>query len=350
MSGKVKILSLLALMLMALAMPSCMHRPLEDPYSAHYIRIYIDEHIKNVTYGFYDDTRDKPVHIRPTVLRVVLADPISGRIMSERYLQSTGEDEKGYYIDGYIAANPGNYNLMVYSFGAEKTKLRNEQNYITMQAYTNPVSENFYQYFPLTQSKTDSKSIRQCPEHLYLATCEPIKINEKLYVDTLYNAEGKHFTAKTIALSYYLQVKIKGFEYVSTAVSLMSGMAGSKTMHNRAMNEADPVSIFFNLKYTEVENSRDGNTKTAVLYTTFNTFGKLPKENNIYTLNFEFTRSDGSTQIESIDITSMFDEPLVKYEQWILLEKEIEITPTESTGGLTPGVDGWGDVWSDIEL
>ena len=145
-------------------------------------------------------------------------------------------------------------------------------------------------------------------------------------------------------------MKIKGFEYVSTAVSLMSGMAGSKTMHNRAMNEADPVNIFFNLKYTEVENSRDGNSKTAVLYTTFNTFGKLPKENNIYTLNFEFTRSDGSTQTESIDITSMFDEPLVKYEQWILLEKEIEITPTESTGGLKPGVDGWGDVWSDIEL
>lgn len=350
MKWKFNILSLITVLLISIALPSCIHRPLEDPYNGHYIRIYIDEQIKNVTYGFYDETRKKPEHKRPTILRVALADPISGKVMSERYLQSHGEDERGYYIDGYIAAEAGNYNLMVYNFGTEKTKIRKESKYFDAQAYTNPVTENYYQYFPMMQAEIDNNTIRYCPDHLYLVSNEPLKINKQLGIDTLYNTEGDYFTAKTVVLSYYLQVKIKGFEYVSTAVSLMSGMAGSTTLCNREMNESDPASIFFDLDYTEVGRTKDNTTKTAVLYTTFNTFGKLPKENNIYTINFEFTRTDGSSQVESIDITSMFDEPLVKYEQWILLEKEIVITPTQTTGGMTPGVDKWGDVFGDIQL
>ena len=351
MRKELNILPLISMLLMSIVMPSCIHRPLEDPYNGHYIRIYIDEQIKNVTYGFYDESREKPVHIRPAVLRVVLADPISDRIIAERYLQTSGEDERGYYIDGYISAEAGNYNLMVYNFGTEKTKIRNENSFFNMKAYTSPVSENYHQYFPMMQEQIESQAIRYCPDHLYLVTSQPLRIGKHLGVDTLYNADGDHFTAKTVVLSYYLQVKIKGFEYVSTAVSLMSGMAGTTTLSSREMDEKDPVSIFFDMNYAEVGRTKDGTSKTAVLYTTFNTFGKLPKENNIYTINFEFTRTDGSSQVESIDITSMFDEPLVKNEQWILLEKEIEITPTVgSTGGMSPGVDEWGDVWSDIQL
>ncbi|MBO7317872.1 MAG: hypothetical protein J6U43_04030, partial [Bacteroidales bacterium] len=52
--------TLLSLLFFVITMTSCEHRPLEDPYNAHYVRIYIDENIKNVTYGFYDDTRKKP--------------------------------------------------------------------------------------------------------------------------------------------------------------------------------------------------------------------------------------------------------------------------------------------------
>ena len=71
----------------------------------------------------------------------------------------------------------------------------------------------------------------------------------------------------------------------------------------------------------------------------------------MYTLNFEFTRSDGTTQIETLDITSMFSYPIVINEQWILLEKEIDIIPPiGGGGGMTPGVDEWGDIWSDIQL
>ena len=34
---------------------SCEHRELSDPNTGHYLRVYLDEEIKNVTCGFYDE-------------------------------------------------------------------------------------------------------------------------------------------------------------------------------------------------------------------------------------------------------------------------------------------------------
>lgn len=351
MRVSVKILFLtIALMVISLFF-SCEHRPLEDPHNGHYVRVYIKEDIKNVTYGFYDESREKPTYVRPRVLRVALTDPKTDELVTERYLQTFGEDERGYYIDGYIAAAEGSYNLMIYNFGSGRTKIRNEYNFYDMQAYTSPIAESYYQYFPMMQEEIDKKAIRYCPDHLFVVTSEPIKIENNLTVDTLYTADGDYFEAESVVKSYYLQVRINGFEYVTSAVSLLSGMAGSTTLSTREMNESDVVSVFFDMDYAEVSRIKSGSSKTAILYTTFNTFGKLPNKESIYTMNFEFTRTDGTSQLEVIDITSMFDEPLVKNEQWILIEKEIEITPAEgSTGGLKPGVEGWDDIICDIPL
>ena len=71
----------------------------------------------------------------------------------------------------------------------------------------------------------------------------------------------------------------------------------------------------------------------------------------LYLISFEFSLSDGSTQVEKIDITDMFDTPEVKDKQWILLEHEIEIKPPAGdgqSGGLSPGVEGWEDIKSEI--
>ena len=343
--------NILACLLVACILTACEHRPLEDPYNAHYVRVYIDEEIKNVTCGFYNDSLKRPEYYRPRVLRVVLADHITHRIVSERYLQTNGEDERGYYVDGYVVAGEGEYDMMIYNFGTERTKIRNENDYDNIKAYTSPISSAFYPYISSLQGEIDKKAIRYCPDHLFLTTCESVKIENKLHVDTLFNAQGDYFTAQSAVKSYYLQVKIKGFEHVTTAVSLLSGMAGTLSLSNRELDTSDAVNVFFDMDYTEVTRVRDASTKSAVLYATFNTFGKLPDENNIYTMSFEFTRSDGTMQVEKIDITSMFDDPVVVENQWILIEKEIEIEPGENQGGgLSPGVEEWGDEWADIQL
>ena len=348
--GRIKWMLFAFLVLLA----SCEHRELSDPNTGHYLRIYLDEEIKNVTCGFYDESLERPEYNRPYVMRVVLAEPETGRIVTERYFQHQGEDERGYYIEGYIGAEPGKYNLLAYNFGSAVTLIRNEQDYYRMQAYTNSISEYYLQYLPTSRQEIGDANIAYEPEHLFHEMGEPIIIPHTSEVDTLKNALGDWFTAHSMVKSYYLQVRVKGIEWVTTAVSLLSGMARAKLIHGHdLMVTENPVNLFFTMNYTGKEVARDGSGNTATLYTTFSTFGKLPDVSTVYTLNFEFMKPDGSSQVEKLDITPMFDTPLVKEKQWILLDHEIVITPPEGvigSGGLTPGVDKWEDIEADVQM
>ena len=63
---------------------ACEHRELSDPNTGHYLRIYVDENIKNVTCGFYDESLTHPEYKRPRVMRVVLAAVITSMDTSVR--------------------------------------------------------------------------------------------------------------------------------------------------------------------------------------------------------------------------------------------------------------------------
>ena len=171
----------------------------------------------------------------------------------------------------------------------------------------------------------------------------------KTYIRTT----SRWFTAHSVVKSYYLQVRIKGVEWVLSAASMLSGMAGSTWLHgHEKMVETDPVNLFFTLDYTGKQAARDGTGSTAVLYATFSTFGKLPDIPSTLTLNFEFRKKDGNSQVEKIDLTPEFGKPLALNEQWILLDHEIVITPPEggTTGGMTPGVEGWEDIEAVVPM
>ena len=93
------------LALTTLFVVSCERRPLLEISNTHYLRVYIDEEIKNVTCDYYNPYYKQPVYKAPDVMRVVLADPISGNVKAERYLRNKGKDEKGTYegkTDNYI--------------------------------------------------------------------------------------------------------------------------------------------------------------------------------------------------------------------------------------------------------
>lgn len=44
----------------ALLTVRCERRPLVDAGNTHYVRVYLDEELKNVTTGFYDPTLENP--------------------------------------------------------------------------------------------------------------------------------------------------------------------------------------------------------------------------------------------------------------------------------------------------
>lgn len=343
---------LLGCLFLAMTFAACEHRPLEEMSHAHYVRIYIDDQIQNVTYGFYDESRLKPTYHRPRVLRVALFDPGTDRVVAERYLQESGEDERGYYLEGYITAAPGDYRLMVYNFGTESSLIRNEHAYHQAEAYTNEIASHYYAYLPSVRADGSKGDIVYEPDHLFLVAQDDIRIAPNNRLDTLRTAAGDYFTASTCVESYYIQVGIRGIEYVSTAASLLTGLAASTTLHNRAMQTESPVQIFFEMHTAgrEGQEKRQADGGTAFIYTTFNTFGKLPEEVTEYTVTFDFVTSDGRTQTETIDITPMFDTPQVIDHKWIIIDKEIVIDPPpkQEGGGLSPEVDKWEDINTDL--
>ena len=319
---------------------SCSHRELTDMNERRYIRVYLDEAIRNVSFGFYDENRTKPAYRSPEVIRAVFCHPEDGSIVSETYLQNKGVDERGAYIDGYVALKPGDYHLLMYNFDTESVHVRDEYNFYNMMVYTNPVSANM--------SKMKGKVVYE-PDHFFREECELVHVD--FLTDTLRTAENTFFEATTCVKSYYIQINVKGAEYVSSAVAFLSGMAGSVRLCDGQKNEEDPVSVSFTLN-PEREKMVRGEVIEA--YTTFNTFGKLEGQENYLTVTFEFYTRDGRTVTEEVRITDLFKTELVRVNQWIILDKTIVIDPPsdgdQGDGGIDPDVEEWVNVRGDIYL
>lgn len=334
-------------------MLSCEHRPLEDPLNIRYLRVYLDEDIKNVTCGFYNENYDRPVYSRPRAMRVVLADPNTGMAVAQRYIQEQGSDEHGYYIHGHMNVAPGTYNMIVYSYGTAYTKIRDDNDYYAMTAYTGVESEYYHQYMPSMSQALEGEQIRQQPDHLFHQVIEGITVGNSTTVDTLRYEDGSYYRAHSMVKSYYIQLKVKGIEWATSAISVLNGMAGSSLLHrHNGLVESDETNVLFSLKLADRRRNADDGSSSAVLYTTFHTFGKLPDQQNMLAVSFEFMKRDGTSQVEEIDITDMFATPMVRDNQWILIEQELELHPPMdgSSGGMTPGVDDWDDIESGIIL
>ena len=346
------------LTLCILVLSSCERRPLVDLSNTHYVRVYIDENIPNVTYGFYNETYNRPHYESPDVLRITLADPETGFTKAERFLRNTGVDENGLYYDGYIIADPGEYMLTAYNFDTESTIIDGMNNHWNMKAYTNEIASHLKTKIPSRSTKspeTESESIVYDPDHLFATHCGRVVIPYSENLDTLRTPEGTHFRASSIVKSYYLQVRVKGIKYASSSVGLLTGMAGSAWVKDSKMDEEHNVTVYFEMM--PGENPSAGITRTdddtALIYTTFGTFGKLPSEDNELEITFDFLTVYGKPYSETIDITGVFSTPEAKEHQWLLLDHVIAIPePPPGTGsgsgGFQPSVDKWSDVESDI--
>lgn len=332
-----------------LLLTSCERRPLVDLFNTHYVRVYVDEELLNVTTGFYNQDHKKPEYSSPSVIRVVLADPQTGRICSERYLRNRMEDERGVYYDGYIIADPGRYNLLAYNFDTESTVIRGSNFLYEAEAFTNEIASHLYTKIPSrVKSSVPNERIVYDPNHLFVADCGDVVIDYVDHLDTLKTPEGDFFMAESIVKSYYIQIRVKGVRNISSSVSLLNGMSGSAMLHGKDMNEDDPVTIYF-----EMQMSDRAEEDEAVIYSTFNTFGKLPHVKNDLEITFDFLTTYGSHYSERMDITNKFDEEDAILRQWLIIDRTIVIPdmppPTPgSGGGFMPEVGPWEDIETDI--
>jgi hypothetical protein len=221
-----------------------------------------------------------------------------------------------------------------------------------MSAYTNALSESEANRF-FSSRGDDATNICRQPDHLFVAKVEEINIDKPIYYeapDTIKNNTGTYPVAETIVKTYYLQFNIKGVEHVRSAVALISGMAGSKNMHSNEMVKDDVASIYFNLN-----NGKDKartSDDIAVAYASFNTFGNLPHTEGYLDVTFELKTIYNTVQTETFRITDIFETEMAKENQWIIIDKVIEIIPPEGsdTGGMSPGVTDWEQIEGSITI
>ncbi len=338
----------------------CERRDIVELNNTHYVRVYINEELKNVTCGFYDQNNKKPDYDSPDVLRLFLADPQTGELKAERFLRNRGTDSKGTYYEGYIIAEPGNYTLLAYNYDTESTVIANSNNHIDAKATTNEIAAHLRTKIP---SRTyfnsgpdgkafESEKIVYDPDHLFCANCGEVVVPHSFFVDTLRTPEGNHFYAESIVKSYYLQVRVKGLKYTTSSVGLLTGMSGSSWCNGSGMDEQDNVTLYFELLK---DNSEPGVSKSqesdvATIYTTLSTFGRLPKSTNELKITFDFLTIYGEPYSETLDISNLFFTPEGMEKQWLLVDHTIVIPDPPKYGGdgFKPIVDEWEDIESDI--
>ena len=120
--------------LLGFAAAGCDFRPLADMNNVSCVRVYVDEHILNVTEGFYNPDFQHPAYVRPDIFRVALYDAGSGDLVTERYLRHQGDDERGHYYDGYLIVDPGTYHFSAWNFGTETTIVGKEKQFFDADA------------------------------------------------------------------------------------------------------------------------------------------------------------------------------------------------------------------------
>ena len=180
----------------------CEHRPLEmREYEENiFVRVYYDENIRNVSFGFYDESKKKPEYSSPKMMRVAFFDNVSDKLVSERYLYDCGRDERGYYIQGKMNLPNGKYNMLAYNFDTNEIETRNNYSYRTISAYTNALSESEANRF-FSSRGDDATNICRQPDHLFVAKVEDVEIGKPIYYeapDTIKNNTGTYPVAETI--------------------------------------------------------------------------------------------------------------------------------------------------------
>ncbi len=351
------ILTVIAIALMT----ACEHRPLIDPGNVHYVRVYVDTTLLNVTTGFYNAQNVRPEFSRPDIMRFMLCDRNTGALVAERYLRTMGEDEKGIYYEGHIACDPGEYDMVVYNFNTPYTTIRNEYSFHEIEAYTNPAAIHAMGSGYVGRSPENIGRLVYQPDHLFRSAIEGVQVNVSGAVDTLRNSKGDFFRAESIVKSYYIQLYLRGAQFVSTVSGYMTGMGGSARLHGPVPNLEDPVSHPLEMIYGDqtVQNPSEkspedggGAEDDSIIYTTFHTFGKLPDETTDLHLAFDIITKDGRGFTVDLDITEEFGKPTALEKQWILLNKVIIIPEAEpdNDGGFRPGVEEWIDASTDIVI
>ena len=296
----------------------------------------------------------------PTIenMRLGMYHTVTGDIQHTDFVSPEG---------GKISPKPGEYHMIVYNFGTESTRIRNEDNYDEIEAYTSEVSaflksqlsnfltkramekaererakaeaesRNGTKSEPETSAPSDEEKIVYEPDHLFVGHAQSLEIPALMEgEETVITVE---VDAESIVETWEIVLdNIEGLEHMRSAVAIISGQAESHFIGRREDSEG-VVSIYFEMSKDE-ENGR--------IVGKFNTFGKHPGEQSVLSLDVNVTDVNGGEQHYHFDVDSDFmDNPGmdITIEEPVVIEK-----PKNEGGGFLPTVDDWDEVRTEINI
>lgn len=320
---------------------SCQRRKFSDATSAVNLKIRVNTQV----------VHEEEVRM-PEIMRVDLCNPETGQVVFTDYLPPTG---------GYIYPEPGVYDFLTYNINTESTIIKNESNFHTAEAYTNPISVFIKSQLAKflakraelkaqmasqkneSQSKAadeDSKAISEEmivnePDHLFVGRVQGVEI-PAFAIDEDVEILIEMDAASVVETWLIEAINIEGLQWVSSVSALITGMVESNFIGQDRRSEGS-VTVYFEMKKTK---------NSLVGY--YRTFGKHPQFSNDLTIGFNITDTQGGEHHFLFDIT---DEYLDNPEQHIIVNDKIIIPePVITGGGFLPTVEDWNEVKTDINL
>lgn len=293
--------------------------------------------VSNVTCDIYNETLPRPT-MDTEMMRVLFYDPESGCMSSQCFISQKTVTPEGYeVVYGRTHLSPGDYIMLAYNFDTETVQVENENSLSEINAYTPEIPDYLYS---LLQDSGEGE-VFQSPEHLLVARKE-VRVEASPQMQVI-EAE-----ARTVVDTYYLQIRVRGLQYASTAKATLSGMSSSNRF-GIGERDSDPSRTMFDLSGGIDTNIADENKD--VLCTLFNTFGKVEGVTSNLTVRFDVITSDGTQYVKTLDISPTFLTEDARERHWLLIDYVLEIPePHHEGGGFDPGVDDWDEIHDYIKI
>lgn len=362
--------TLLTLLTLLLPVASCHRRPLEDASEVVSINIKVDvqtvtnvnTNVRNSIKLYNDNTTlwdEKLKQLDPEMMRVLVYDPETNNLLAQSFISHTETDENGNKVfAGNLGITYGNFNFLVYNFDTPTTQVTFENNENQILAYTEELTpaQKAY-YIPTGNVKADDTenngldgiSIRLEPEHLLVANEHNVRISPH---DSLVVINTE---ASTVVDTYYIQIRVTGLQFASTATAVITGLSPSYHIGLNRRTEEPAAAVLFELKKGRDESLAGANKD--VLCAVFNTFGKIENAPSTLRVTFNVIDTAGNLVQHDVNMDYIFKTVdaierhwLIIDEVWDIPEPKVDPGQQSSGGGFQPEVDDWQEEHGEIAI
>ena len=352
-----------------LVLVSCVRRPLEDPSEVVSIKVdvnvravtNVNTNIRNSIHLYGTETslwEEKLEQLRPELMRVLVYDPSTDKLLAQSFISNTEVNENGETVfSGNLGISYGNFNFLVYNFDTPTTQVSFENTESGILAYTAEISSAMRSRLLGTKTDDDSDadaydgiSIRYEPEHLMVGNERNVRISPH---DTLVVI---HTEASTVVDTYYLQVRVNGLQFASSASAVISGLSPSNRIGLNERTEDTPAAVAFEMRKAK-DTELDGENQD-ILCAVFNTFGKIDNIASELFVTFNVFDTAGNLLQYKANLDDVFDSELARKFHWLIVDDSVLVIdipdpgpgPQQGGGGFQPQVDDWEEETGEIEL